>query len=130
MGMTKQRRLIFDIVKNSRRHMTADEVYSEAKKEINNIGLGTVYRNLDFLRREGLVRRVELPDGPDRYDGNVTPHEHARCISCGRLLDVRLKTDELLEKGQLEGFEIFGCEVHIVGLCKECAEKKRREKNG
>lgn len=130
MGMTKQRRLVFDIVKNSGGHMTAEEVYSEAKKEINNIGLGTVYRNLDHLRREGLVRRVELPDGPDRYDGNITPHEHARCISCGRLLDVMINTDRLLEDGRLDGFEIIGCEVQIVGLCRECAEKKRREKDG
>lgn len=129
MGMTKQRRLIYDIVKNADCHMTASEVYLKAKEEINNIGLGTVYRNLDCLCEQKLIRKVSMPDGPDRYDGNLMPHDHVRCISCGKLMDVKIDTGALLAGENLEGFEILGCEVQIVGLCRECAAKRRRDIN-
>jgi len=57
---TIQKDLVRNTVYEMRRHVTANEVYEFIK--------GTVYRNLDILVEEGALRKVEVPDGPNRFD--------------------------------------------------------------
>ena len=65
---TIQKDLVLKAVQDMRRHVTADEVYEYVKAGHTSIGKGTVYRNLAILAGEGAIRRVEVPDGPDRFD--------------------------------------------------------------
>ena len=66
--MSKQRDLIERIIKESMLHLTAEEIYKEARKEMPNISLGTVYRNLGNLVDEGKVRKLKTTLGYDIYD--------------------------------------------------------------
>ena len=47
-----------------------------------HIARGTVYRNLKLMELDGEIGHLEMPDGPDRYDANPTPHGHLLCDSC------------------------------------------------
>ena len=83
--MTNRRNTIQkDLVKNAvyemKRHVTANEVYESLKKEYPTIGKGTVYRNLDILSEEGALRKVEVPDGANRFDITLNNHYHVTCI--------------------------------------------------
>ena len=51
--MTKQREMILQIIRSSPGHLTADEIFAEAKKEMPKIALGTVYRNLGIMAAGG-----------------------------------------------------------------------------
>jgi len=59
-----------------RRHVAANEVYEFIKEAYPTIGKGTVYRNLDILVEEGALRKVEVPDGPNRFDFTLKNHYH------------------------------------------------------
>ena len=74
--MSKQRDLIERIIKESMLHLTAEEIYKEARKEMPNISLGTVYRNLGNLVDEGKVRKLKTTLGYDIYDKSIYPHGH------------------------------------------------------
>ena len=63
---TIQKDLVRNTVYEMRRHVTANEVYEFIKEAYPAIGKGTVYRNLDILVEEGALRKVEVPDGPNR----------------------------------------------------------------
>ena len=94
--MTNRRNTIQkDLVKNAvyemKRHVTANEVYEFLKKEYPTIGKGTVYRNLDILSEEGALRKVEVPDGANRFDITLKNHYHVRCIKCGEVSDVDME---------------------------------------
>ena len=52
------------------------------------ISLGTVYRNLDLLARLGMIQRLEMAGAETRFDGTVRPHNHVRCLGCGRIDDL------------------------------------------
>ena len=80
---TIQKELVYHAVNEMRRHVTADEVYEFVKKGYPTIGKGTVYRNLGILVEEGAIRKVEVPDGPDRFDFTLKNHYHVRCVRCG-----------------------------------------------
>ena len=91
--MTRRRNTIQkDLVRNTvyemRRHVTANEVYEFIKEAYPSIGKGTVYRNLDILVDEGSLRKVEVPDGPNRFDFSLKNHYHVRCAKCGEVSDV------------------------------------------
>src|SRR5512143_488820 len=86
--MTKQKRVILEVLKNTKIHPTADWVYDKVKKKIPNISLGTVYRNLNILKSQGEILELCYGKGFSRFDGNSMPHYHFTCEHCGRILDV------------------------------------------
>src|SRR5512135_2658698 len=86
--MTKQKRVILEVLKNTKSHPTADWVYDKVKKKIPNISLGTVYRNLNILKSQGEITELCYGKGFSRFDGNASHHYHFTCEQCGRILDV------------------------------------------
>ena len=77
---TIQKDLVRNTVYEMRRHVTANEVYEFVKEFCPTIGKGTVYRNLEILVEEGNLRKVEVPDGPNRFDFILKNHYHVICI--------------------------------------------------
>ncbi len=71
---TIQKDLVRNAVCEMKRHVTANEVYEFVKESCPTIGKGTVYRNLDILVEEGDLRKVEVPDGPNRDIVNIGLH--------------------------------------------------------
>lgn len=126
---TIQKTLVLHAVQELKRHVTADEVYEFIKKAHPTIGKGTVYRNLGILAEEGAVRRVEVPDGPDRFDFTLKNHYHVRCVRCGEVSDVDMEEiPDLMEKiRDTHGMHFLGYDIFFKGICGACAEKKQEE---
>ena len=80
---SRQREAIKHYLASTKEHPTADTVYLHVKEDFPNISLGTVYRNLNLLTDIGEAIKIPTPDGGDRFDGNVIPHNHFLCTSCG-----------------------------------------------
>jgi len=77
--MTRQRRLIYNIIMNSNTHLSAEEIYKKARKEMPNIAIGTIYRNLKLMIRDEEIRKVEIHNAPDRFDRHIKKHDHLIC---------------------------------------------------
>ena len=88
--MTRQRAQIFQVIMESPRHMTADEIFETARVQMPGLARATVYRNLGLMVRDGQVRRVRIAGEPDRFDRVVEAHEHIHCPRCGSLEDLRV----------------------------------------
>ncbi len=71
MNYSKQRELILKTVIENPIHPTADTVYEQVRRENPKISLGTVYRNLNFLSEMGILRKISMPVGSDRFDGRL-----------------------------------------------------------
>ena len=126
---TIQKSLVLQAVFELKRHLTADEVYEFIRESYPSIGKGTVYRNLAILSEEGAIRRVEIPDGPDRFDFTLKKHYHMRCIRCGNVADVDL--DEIPElEAKLHdshGMKLLEYDILFKGICAECAARSAEE---
>lgn len=122
---TVQRDMVVHAVQSLKCHATADEVYAYIIKDYPSIGKGTVYRNLSILSDEGRVRRVEIPDGPDRFDHTLYEHYHVRCAKCGRVEDVDMEAlPNLLDKiGDRHGFQFLDYDILFTGICEDCQSK-------
>lgn len=121
--MTKQRRLIYSIITNSKEHLSAEEIYKSAKKEMPNIAIGTIYRNLNLMIRDGEIRKVEIHNAPDRFDKNIINHDHLICDECGKLKDIIIKNfDKIIEKHSVDNITSYDLNIHYI--CPECKKNK------
>jgi Fur family ferric uptake transcriptional regulator len=129
LRMTESRRAILSALECTRSHPTADEVYEMVRERIPRISLGTVYRNLDLLAREGMVTVLSEAGEQRRYDVAGVRHHHVRCEVCGRLDDVILDDPDAVERVLKDagGYEIHGYSLCFVGTCSRCcAERSTR----
>lgn len=84
MKYSRQRESILNSLNEKLDHPTAEMVYNCVKKEQPNISLGTVYRNLNQLVEQGVLRRIATPVSGDRFDIRTDPHAHLLCTRCGK----------------------------------------------
>ncbi|CUP76941.1 Fur family transcriptional regulator [Clostridium baratii] len=128
--LTPQRRAIVDtIIKNEGKHMTAEEIYDEVKKDCPEIGLATVYRTVLLLEEVKLLSRLDLSDGCSRYEiihkDEEHRHHHLICDQCNKVIEVEEDLLEELEH-RIETkykFKIQDHSVKFFGLCDECIKK-------
>ena len=116
---SQQREQIYQTVCASREHPTAQMVYDALRPSMPHLSLGTVYRNLQQMARDGRLMEI---DGPiARFDGNIHPHTHLRCQKCGCVADVELPYDAALDRAfQMEGWNIIGHSLMFTGICPDC----------
>lgn len=134
---TRQRQVILEELRKLKTHPTAAELHDVTKRLLPRLSLGTIYRNLEVLARNGLVLKLEMSGKEARFDGDVQPHLHVRCVACGRVSDIfDIAMDSIVPQYKtLNGYEILGFRMEYVGLCPECraetnpdAEKKRKKR--
>ena len=119
---TRQREVVLEELRAASFHPTAAELYELARARLPKISLGTVYRNLEVLAENGVIRKLEIAGAEARFDGDLVRHHHVRCIRCGRVDDVRGVSADF-EKGEvsdLSGYEILGFRLDFVGVCPVC----------
>jgi Fur family peroxide stress response transcriptional regulator len=121
--MTKQKRVILEVLKNTKSHPTADWVYDKVKKKIPNISLGTVYRNLNILKGQGEITELCYGKGFSRFDGNSSHHYHFTCEQCGRILDVETPPFTDMEESITRqfGVKVKRHRLEFYGACADCS---------
>ena len=119
MRYSKQRKLIYKVVQKSKMHPDANLVYEQAKKVIPNISLGTVYRNLNYLSKNGAIKSI-VDGSKTRYDGNLDPHFHLKCDKCGFIKDVQARDINLrFQLNDKYDFKASNIEFTINGICNK-----------
>lgn len=120
--LTDQRAAVYRFLAGTDTHPTADDVFTSVRSDIPDISLATVYKSLETLVGCGLAQKLTYGDGSARYDGRTDPHHHARCLRCDKVMDVpgRLDDAALARLRQVQGFEVEGYRLELVGYCPSC----------
>ena len=88
---------------------------------MSGMSQATVYRTLEFLEREKLVRRVSAPEAVARFDANLDFHQHLVCRRCGRLTDVAVPELRKPKIPNVPGFIVEELDIRLVGRCRDCS---------
>lgn len=118
---TKQMNVILNCIDNNFNHPTAKDIYESCKKEIPNISLATIYRNLNKLSDMGLIKRIKMPNNIDRFD-HIDNHPHFICIKCGKIIDLDESFD--VSKFAPKNVMITDYEINFKGICENCQRKE------
>jgi Fe2+ or Zn2+ uptake regulation protein len=119
---TEQRAAVYRYLLSTDAHPTADDVFTTVRHDIPDISLATVYKSLETLVGCGLAVKLTYGDGSARYDGRTDPHHHARCLTCGSVMDVpgRLDRSALAGLDAGAGFSVEGYRLELIGYCARC----------
>jgi Fur family ferric uptake transcriptional regulator/Fur family peroxide stress response transcriptional regulator len=121
---TVQKSTVEHIVLSSCDHPTAETIYERVREIIPTISLGTVYRILGDLVASGKVRRIAVPEAPDRFDKTTCTHAHFHCSQCGAVVDIATTFGkEYLDGLSTGGNIIVEAEVVFKGICANCNKK-------
>ncbi len=118
---TQQKELIATIVKDACNHPTAEMVYEVARESMPAISLGTVYRVLKDLVKDGELIEVSVPSAPSRFDKTTRTHAHFVCSKCGRLEDAWCDEHEFASILKMGGnHNINHVNIILEGVCENC----------
>lgn len=117
--VTPQRIAVYEALRESGSHPTADELYAAATARIASISMRSVYQSLHELVELGEVRSVHLGPGAARFDPNLADHDHLVCDDCGGITDVVLPRPTL-DPTELGEFQVDSTDVVVHGVCGAC----------
>jgi Fur family peroxide stress response transcriptional regulator len=121
--VTPQRLAVYRALAEDLTHPTADQVHARLRTEMPSLSLATVYRILESLEGERLIRRVSTLDGVGRFDANLLLHQHLVCRGCGRMTDYdETSLARIPVPRSAPGFTAEGLEIRIIGLCDACRD--------
>ena len=123
---SRQREMIYEYLKNSDQHPSAEMIHNDLKHKISGLSLGTVYRNLKLLEELGLARRAVIIEGTERYDAICGDHIHFLCSGCGSIQDAaNPDVQRIWQAAKLKGnYRPHKLDLIFTGLCPECAKNQ------
>jgi Fe2+ or Zn2+ uptake regulation protein len=120
--LTPQRRALLDLIADRDSAFTALELFEQARRRRAKLGLATVYRTVDLLRRTGAVRPLVGGDRPAYVRCEPGHHHHLVCLSCGAVEETELcgaPAPSVLRRRY--GFRAEGHELDFYGTCARCS---------
>ena len=123
LGLTKQREVVLQVIRDEKEHLTANEVFDKAKQLLPSISFATVYNSLRFLKDAGHIAEISFGNGASRFDSMTSRHDHAICTKCGKLVDMQLDLPAELFTlaAQYSQFVPESLELTLRGLCPDCS---------
>lgn len=124
---TEQKKAILAVIQGKGKHFSAEEVRSLLEEKGISISLATVYRNLNRLAQNRVIRKI-VGENSNIFDGNPEPHDHFVCLKCGKWVDLgHLPYDSCPDRSleeQLPGIHVVSHTTLFEGYCDECQEEE------
>lgn len=132
LKVTPQRIAIFEAIIKLNNHPSAENIIEYIRKNHPNISVATVYKVLDALVENGLIKKVKTDREIMRYDAVMEKHHHLYCAETDRIEDYfDADLNELIgnyfEGKGIPDFDIADIKLQIIGTFKEKPLKKRQK---
>ena len=125
MNYSKQREIILDTLSKNAIHPTAEALLEFLKRDDSNVGMTTLYRNLNQLADAGLIKKIDGLEPSAHFDHNTFEHYHFICEKCKKVYDIPSSVAPDLVKNTTDatGFDITSHDIVFHGICSECKRK-------
>lgn len=125
--ITPQRRAIIRTLLKLEKFPTAHAILNDIRQTYPDVGLDTVYRNLNLLTVMGVVNQIGLTGKDTKVFELVSSahHHHLVCLHCGdaQCLDYCPVNEQDVQKAAAKDFQIVGHSLELYGYCRECRQK-------
>ena len=123
LKVTPQRVAIYEAVAELHNHPTAENIIEYIKTNHTNISVGTVYKVLDSLVENNLLRKVKNEKDIMRYDAIMSHHHHLYCSETDRIEDFEDPQldqfiSEYFKKKKIKNFKVQDIKLQITGTFK------------
>jgi Fe2+ or Zn2+ uptake regulation protein len=125
--LTRQRAAVYEHLRATCQHPTAEEIFAAVRPRVPGLSLGTVYKALEVLVDAGAAAKICCGDGPCRFECRRGEHYHFHALDTQRVYDLPIAFDpHLLEKLdphlqdrlRRQGFHVTGYRLELEGYYK------------
>lgn len=115
---------ILNIIESSNKGLSAENIYYECKNQNENVNLSTVYRTLELLEENDIIKKINI-DGPAIYVPKKESHKHTlKCDLCSKCVEIPCPMEEIEEVIKAKvGFSLTEHKLELSGICGECKKK-------
>ena len=130
--LTRQRRVILEVMDNAEQHLDVDQILERAQKMDPAVHLVTVYRTIDLLKKEGLIDELDLLHlrGDRHYYETHGPrdHIHVACLRCGKVREFESRLYEQLKEQIARDFDmqVTVSRTEVGGICNDCLSLEKK----
>jgi Fur family ferric uptake transcriptional regulator len=123
LKLTPQRRLILDIIHNTRGHLTGESIVIQVQTRMPGVNKSTIYRTLELLIKLDCVIKIKMDDKYIYHHTEEGHHHHLVCRKCGKTVACEENILKPAEKALKEKYHFQVDLKHLIinGLCRECA---------
>jgi len=111
--LTNKRKKILDILQDSKEALSAKEIHTK----LPSIDLVTIYRSLELFTKERIITSLHFNSTETKYEFQHTPHHHAVCSDCEKIIHFDAEDAKLKKLLALENFAIDQVEITVRGKC-------------
>ena len=102
-------------------HIDIDNLYIEVKKQFSSISLATLYKNINLMIKNTLIKEVKIPALKSRYEIIKETHAHILCTNCHEFEDIKFKCESLFSDVENDtSYKISDSDFIFSGLCQKC----------
>ncbi len=130
LKLTPQRLAVLEVLEGNTTHPSAEDVYRAVRIRFPTMSFATVYNTLETLKRRGRIIELTADPVKKRFDPNTTPHHHAICSCCSRIVDVMEEIRLETAGAAFSGFKITGHHVEFIGICPDCQNTRKPIQKG
>jgi Fur family transcriptional regulator, peroxide stress response regulator len=120
LKVTPQRIAVFEAVIKLKNHPTAENIIDYIRKAQPNIATATVYKVLDALVANDLIKKVQTEEEVMRYDALLERHHHLYSPESGRIEDYTDPEligiiEQYFDKKRIPDFIVKDLKLQIIG---------------
>ena len=119
LRFTEQRKSIWDEITSSDDHREAEDIFLSLRKKNINVSRATVYRTIDVLVKNNLVRKLDIGDAPSKYENKIDSHHHDHmiCLETGDIIEFYNEELETLktEIAREMGYDLIEHRLELYG---------------
>ena len=102
-------------------HIDIDNLYTQVKKQFNTISLATLYKNINIMIKNSLIKEVKIPLLKSRYEIKKATHAHLLCTKCNKFEDIPFSYKSLVRDIEKDtSYKIINSDFIFSGLCQKC----------
>lgn len=126
LKITPQRMAVYKALIESKAHPSAEVLCQDIRKTFPSISLDTVNRTLITICELGFSFSVEGTGEARRYDGNLSDHQHFKCLKCKKVIDIEGEDfGKIPVPKVLDAMEISRKTVYFEGVCSDCLQGEK-----
>lgn len=123
--VTPQRVGVYEILRKENKHMTAEQIYEQMKRQFPTVSLATVYAVLELFQEKNLIKEIRIEFDKSYFDMRTDHHHHFFCKRCKKTFDIDIPFCSTLKQKEIDGYLIDDFQGYFYGICKKCNRDKR-----
>lgn len=123
--ISKTRKHVVNLLADCQKPHSVPELLQTLKESNPTLNKTTLYRELAFLKDQGIVTEIEFGEGKKRYEISQNHHHHIICTKCDKVEDVPFTSDvERHEENIVKTmkFSVTGHSLEFFGVCESCQQ--------